>query len=234
MAQNTWKTRPAPKPTGITEIARRYHAAAWALAQTLGLSIQDVLTQHRESVTAIFIECGKCELRLPSGVALPPLMPANGLGELQPEPSQEFLENSSENLGGRPKQVESEAAVAEALGVDHRTVAKDLGGESSPVEPELDDVEGEEGEDVDIDEAKDKPEPLPTMVPGGCPCSGIAISQLKPAQLAMLLAKTANCVHEEGDQWLPLLAALNRERAARLERGRRPGLTPMAGDGHDG
>jgi hypothetical protein len=68
-----WKSRPAPPKTSITEIARRYHAAAVALAQTLGLSLQEVLSQHRESVTAIFIECGRCDLRLPAGVSLPPL-----------------------------------------------------------------------------------------------------------------------------------------------------------------
>jgi hypothetical protein len=59
----TWRSRPIPRPTSITEIARRYHAAAVALAQTLGLSLAEVLTQHRESVTAIFIECGRCDLR---------------------------------------------------------------------------------------------------------------------------------------------------------------------------
>ena len=31
------------------------------------------LAQHRESVTAVFIECSKCEVRLPAGVTLPPL-----------------------------------------------------------------------------------------------------------------------------------------------------------------
>jgi hypothetical protein len=67
----TWRSRPIPRPTSITEIARRYHAAAVALAQTLGLSLAEVLTQHRESVTAIFIECGRCDLRLPAGVPLP-------------------------------------------------------------------------------------------------------------------------------------------------------------------
>jgi hypothetical protein len=65
--------RQAPRPTSITEVARRYHAAAVALAQTLGLSVPEVLTQHRESVTAVFIECGRCDLRVPAGVTLPPV-----------------------------------------------------------------------------------------------------------------------------------------------------------------
>jgi hypothetical protein len=54
------KSRQAPPPTSITEVARRYHAAALALAQTLGLPVAEVLTQHRESVTAVFIECCQC------------------------------------------------------------------------------------------------------------------------------------------------------------------------------
>jgi hypothetical protein len=61
------------KRPSITEIARRYHAAAVALAQTLGLSVPEVLSVHRESVTAIFIECGRCDLRLPVGIKLAPL-----------------------------------------------------------------------------------------------------------------------------------------------------------------
>lgn len=77
MARN-WKSRQAPPPTSITEIARRYHAAAVALAQTLGLSVPEVLSAHRESVTAIFIECGRCDLRLPGGVKLAPLVQPNG------------------------------------------------------------------------------------------------------------------------------------------------------------
>jgi hypothetical protein len=71
-----WKARPAPAKTSLTEIARRYHAAAVALAQTLGLPLEAVLSQHRESVTAIFIEASRCELRLPAGVHLPPLVVA--------------------------------------------------------------------------------------------------------------------------------------------------------------
>lgn len=44
-----------------------------ALSQPLGLSLAEGLTQHRESVTAIFIEACRCELRLPAAVTLPPL-----------------------------------------------------------------------------------------------------------------------------------------------------------------
>jgi hypothetical protein len=68
-----WKPRQPPAKTSLTEIARRYHAAAVALARTLGLSVQETLAAHRESVTAIFIESGRCDLRLPAGVTLPRL-----------------------------------------------------------------------------------------------------------------------------------------------------------------
>jgi hypothetical protein len=68
------KPRQAPRSTSITEVARRYHAAAVALAQTWGLPVLEVLTQHRESVTAVFIECGRCDLRVPASVPLPPLV----------------------------------------------------------------------------------------------------------------------------------------------------------------
>jgi hypothetical protein len=68
-----WKPRQPPAKTSLTEIARRYHGCAVVLAQTLGLSVQEVLAQHRESVTAIFIESGRCDLCLPAAVKLPPL-----------------------------------------------------------------------------------------------------------------------------------------------------------------
>jgi hypothetical protein len=161
----SWKSRPAPVPTSITEIARRYHAAATALAQTLGLSVSEVLAQHRESVTAIFIECGKCEVRLPAAVKLPPLatvtpvVQANGAAD--PEPP-------AATNGGAP----------------------------------------------------------PTTIPadGDLPCRGQEIAALKPAQLAMLLSKVATLVHAEGDGWVPLLHALQAERAARVANGQRPSV----------
>jgi hypothetical protein len=64
----------------------------------------------------------------------------------------------------------------------------------------------------------------PLVVPkdAGLPCGGQAISTLKPAQLAMLVSKTARLVHDEGDRWVPLLHALQAERAGRLARGRKP------------
>src|SRR2546426_775942 len=41
------------------------------------------------------------------------------------------------------------------------------------------------------------------------------------AQLAMLTSKTARLVHDEGDRWVPLLHAMQAERAARLAKGRK-------------
>jgi hypothetical protein len=69
-----WKSRQPPVKTSLTEIARRYHACAVALATSLGIPLADALRDHHTSITAIFIEASRCELRLPAGVTLPPLM----------------------------------------------------------------------------------------------------------------------------------------------------------------
>jgi hypothetical protein len=92
------KSRQAPPPTSITEVARRYHAAAVALSQTFGLPLEEVLREHRESVTAIFIESGRCELRLPASVTLPPVHE----GTSTPEAGQEGTDVSdmSANANG--------------------------------------------------------------------------------------------------------------------------------------
>jgi hypothetical protein len=87
-------------------------------------------------------------------------------------------------------------------------------------------------------EAPEPPSP-PAVVPtdAGLPCSGQAISGLKPAQLAMLVSKVARLVHDDGDRWVPLLAALQAERAARLARGQRPKVAlvpPAEADAMDG
>jgi hypothetical protein len=178
-----WKSRPAPRPTTITEIARRYHAAAVALAQTLGLSLQEVLAQHRESVTAIFIESGHCDLRLPASVQLPPLAAPVGLPA-----------GAQGTNGSGPE--------AAAVGS-----ARTPGAEPPPVG-----AQGTNGE-----------APPPTTIPpdAGLPCGGQAIDALKPAQLAMLIAKVARLVQDEGGPWVPLLHALQRERQARMARGKR-------------
>jgi hypothetical protein len=61
----------------------------------------------------------------------------------------------------------------------------------------------------------------PVAIPtdAGLPCGGQVIANLKPAQLAMLVSKVAAMVHAEGEAWVPLLAALQAERSARLDRG---------------
>jgi hypothetical protein len=48
----------------------------------------------------------------------------------------------------------------------------------------------------------------------------VLIADLRPAQLALLLGKVARLVHDQGEAWVPLLGALQVERARRLERGR--------------
>ena len=52
---------------------------------------------------------------------------------------------------------------------------------------------------------------MPMTIPtdASLPCSGQAISTLKPAQLAMLVSKVACLVQDDGDRWVPLLTAVN-------------------------
>jgi hypothetical protein len=78
-------------------------------------------------------------------------------------------------------------------------------------------------------------EPPPVAIPTdiGLPCGGQAISALKPAQLAMLVSEVAHLVHDDGDHWVPLLAALQAERAARLARGQRRPVMPASALGPD-
>jgi hypothetical protein len=196
-----WKSRPAPRPTTITEIARRYHAAALALGQTLGLSLAEVLAQHRESVTAVFIEASRADLRLPAGVRLPPL-------------STTTVGPSHGRRGGEPV-VEDTTAVVSPNGQPAGVTADGSAPSATPaVAPAL---------------GATAPEPnghtIPTTIPsdGDLPCRGMEIASLKPAQLAMLLARVANLVHAEGDGWVRLLGALQAERAKRIAQGaRRP------------
>ena len=73
-----------PKPS-ITEVARRYHAAAIAVATTFGITLEEVLNERREIVTAVFMQASREGLKLPATVELPTLatappllLPANG------------------------------------------------------------------------------------------------------------------------------------------------------------
>jgi hypothetical protein len=75
------------------------------------------------------------------------------------------------------------------------------------------------------------PSPLAIPKDVGLPCGGQVIADLKPAQLAMLIARAANLVHEQGEAWVPLLGSLQLERAKRLERGRTPRRPEGAADG---
>jgi hypothetical protein len=178
------KPRQAPRPTSITEVARRYHAAALALAQTWGLPVAEVLTQHREAVTAVFIECGRCDLRVPAGVTLAPLAEASGA-----------------STHGRGEEASAEAPAVRP------SVAPPVNGHAPP-----------------------------TTIPadGDLPCAGQEIGVLTPAQLAMLLSKVARLVQDQQEGWIPLLHALQAERAARIERGRQPRPSPLPGEGYGG
>jgi len=198
-----WKPRQPPAKTSLTEIARRYHGCAVVLAQTLGLSVQEVLAQHRESVTAIFIESGRCDLRLPAAVKLPPLV-TTAVGP------------SHGRQSGEPV-VEDTTTVVSPNGQPAGTAAE---GSAPPATPEVVPREGTPVPD------------LPTTIPAGLPCAGQVITQLRPSQLRMLLSKVDGLAAEEGRRWQPLLEALAAERAARLAKGQRPKPTPVAVPGH--
>jgi hypothetical protein len=43
----------------------------------------------------------------------------------------------------------------------------------------------------------------------------------------MLVSKVARLVHDDGDRWVPLLAALQAERASRLAQGHRRTAPPV-------
>jgi hypothetical protein len=69
----------------------------------------------------------------------------------------------------------------------------------------------------------------PTTIPAdsGLPCAGQRIVDLKPASLSMLINKTARLLQDQGGRWVPLLHALQAERAGRLDRGQRRKGTPV-------
>jgi hypothetical protein len=81
---------------------------------------------------------------------------------------------------------------------------------------------------TEIPEVPEPPSP-PAVIStdAGLPCGGMAINALKPAQLAMLVSQVARLVHDDGDRWVPLLAALQAERAARLAQGQRRTAPPV-------
>jgi hypothetical protein len=166
----------------------------------MGLSLTETfIREHRESISCCFIEAGRAGVRLPSAVQLPP-------------------------LSGAP-----DAPVAQANGqpmlVRQNPLPADPSTNGAVPEPPAD----APGEFIcvmtsDPEEPPTNGHAPPTVVPkgGGLPCAGVAIADLKPAQLAMLVSKVARLVHDEGERWVPLLAALQAERARRLERGRKP------------
>jgi hypothetical protein len=75
--------------------------------------------------------------------------------------------------------------------------------------------------------------PPPTTIPSEAdlPCAGQEIALLKPAQLAMLIAKLARRVQDGEGDWVSLLYALESERARRVAAGQRPRPTPVQGEG---
>jgi hypothetical protein len=135
-----------------------------------------------------------------------------------------------------------------ALGIGTQFVGQDLTeGEhvaDAPVRPPVAQPVDGYGDALPAGDVPDFPPPTngdaptPTVVPteGGLPCSGQRIADLKPVALAMVISKTARVVQDQGGRWVPLLHALQAERAARLDRGQRRKVAlvpPAEADGPD-
>ena len=68
MSTNGPPTRPS-----ITDVARRYHACALAVATTFGITLEEALNERREVVTTVFVQASWEGLKLPACVELTPL-----------------------------------------------------------------------------------------------------------------------------------------------------------------
>jgi hypothetical protein len=90
-----------------------------ALSKTLGLSLAEVLTQHRESVTAVFIETSRGGVTLPGHIKLPPLV------QESPEPPAALHEAPPEAPAATPEQIAGLKALAAQVGL---SAAEDLEG----------------------------------------------------------------------------------------------------------
>jgi hypothetical protein len=181
-------------PTTITECARRYHAAAAALAKSLGLPLTaDFLQAYHSAISCVYIEAGRAGVRPASSVPLPPL-PAP---PVEPTGHQTTVEESitaSGNAFGEPAATTPEPEGEIYCGMPDAPPAEPTTNGHAP----------------------------PTVVPKGFPSAGVRVADLKPAVLRMLIAKTAALAHEEGEAWVPLLGSLQAERARRLDQGRKP------------
>ena len=188
-------------PTTLTEITRRYYATALALSKAMGLPLTETfMREHRESISCCFIEAGRAGVRLPAAVQLPPLAQASGL-----VPIGTIAVPASPAL---PFQAESNDGTSHPVSPDPPEAGEIVCGMPAgpPVKPTT----------------NGHAPPVAIPADAGLPCGGQLISDLKPPALMMLVSKTATLVHAEGERWVPLLGALQTERARRLERGRKP------------
>jgi hypothetical protein len=205
MAKHDWKPRPPSGPTTIHEICRRYMATATTLAKIMGVPWSEAfLKEHRESIACCFIESGRAGVRLPAGVQLPKLVEA---------PVAQGTERITSNNGSD--------------GCQPGTFPNDT------VEPDVPEVTPPPATCAIVEHlAPAHGDAPPTIIPETLPCGGKGIAELRPAQLALLLAKVDRLAAEKGRPWLPLLEALTQERARRIRNGQRPQPAPGEGDGH--
>jgi hypothetical protein len=196
MARQWKRNAPTPEVSSVTECARRYHACAVALARSFGLPMTAAFLQEYHAA----ISCVYIEAGR-AGVRLPPTVP---LPPLTPPAAT----TNGQAPAMEPQAPGSSTTEDVALAPQDRPLADPSANGAVP--------------------ANGTVVPSPTTIPkdAGLPCGGVLIGDLKPAQLAMLVSKTARLVHDEGERWVPLLASLQAERAARLARGRKPTPTP--------
>jgi hypothetical protein len=73
MESNEFVSSSRPKKPTIYEVAKRYAACVYAMADVFGLDPLTMLTRHREVCTAVFMQAGRENVRIDEHVRIPPL-----------------------------------------------------------------------------------------------------------------------------------------------------------------
>jgi hypothetical protein len=213
---------PSVAPTSITECARRYHAAAAALAKSFGLPMTTAfLQEYHSAISCVYIEASKAGVRLPPAVQLPPLVvdasvvsthgpvhvrepmgslaqPGDTISTMTPDPVVPMVTNSN----GMVTNSNSMVTNSNSMVTNSNSMVTNSNGDAPP--PPL------------------TAAALPTRIPAGLqlPCAEALIADLRPAQLALLIGKVG--LKSMVDKTLePLHVALLAERARRFEAGKR-------------
>jgi hypothetical protein len=183
-------------PTTITELARRYHSCAVALARSLGIPMSETfLLQFHNAISSIFIASDRAGVRLAPSVPLPPLADATVAST-----------NANANVAHNIAQSSPTDVTGDANNVAHNVAQSSPHGQPEPEGPDCTGLV-----------------PPPDRVPAEAdlPCKGQLIVDLRPAQLSLLIGKVGRLAEQHGGQWEILLAALEAERERRMDKGRK-------------